>query len=71
MDIRRFPGLSVLQIPLVRFGGRTRGSSFGGCPCIFYGKEVRLKTILYIDGFNLYYGSLSDSHGTFHKPASW
>jgi uncharacterized LabA/DUF88 family protein len=46
------------HIPPVRFDGRTRGGSFGGRPCIFYGKEVRLKTILYIDGFNLYYSAV-------------
>jgi len=39
------------HIPPVRFDGRTRGGPFGVRPCIFFGKEVRLKTILYIDGF--------------------
>lgn len=58
-----------------------RGAALSGAaPAFFFGKEVRLKTILCIDGFNLSWNQLfdaqfltplTDTHGTFSKPPSW
>ena len=54
------------HISPVRFDGRTRGRLFGVCPCIFSKLCVergchRVKTTLYIDGFNLYYSAVKDT----------
>jgi hypothetical protein len=53
VDMPRVWRVPVPHIPPVRLGGRTRGGSFGGRPCIFSGKEVRLKYHHQSDGFEL------------------
>lgn len=47
-------------IPSVRLGGRVQGHPFEGGPCLFLGSLIppSVKTIVYVDAFNLYYGAL-------------
>ena len=42
------------------FGGRARGRGFG-CGLSFYPRTL-MRTIVYVDGFNLYYGALKGTH---------
>jgi len=53
----------LIIYPPYCFGNRARGRS-QGCGFCFYPAFYPMKTIIYVDGFNLYYGALK---GTPHK----